>query len=234
MGRLLSTALYTFRYRTSGRPALPAPTPFTSSDYPRNDVSRINSDIYNTVILAPKLGSGPVLLKPHGSLNWYEATQVQKVSAHKRLTLFESNKGGRRECVEAFLAPRGIKTKVGRRYNPLIVPPTYLKDFKRPVFQRLWNNCTDVLSTPKKLVFLGYSLPAADLHAHFIFRCGFHNQLKGRLATKDSRHSPTGPAEVIIINPDQDAARRIESVVGPQIPCQWIPKRIEDWLDSGA
>ena len=184
--------------------------------------------------LAAKLGSGPVLLKPHGSLNWYEATQVQKVSAHKRLTLFESNKGGRRECVEAFLAPRGIKTKVGRRYNPLIVPPTYLKDFKRPVFQRLWNNCTDVLSTPKKLVFLGYSLPAADLHAHFIFRCGFHNQLKGRLATKDSRHSPTGPAEVIIINPDQDAARRIESVVGPQIPCQWIPKRIEDWLDSGA
>lgn len=180
--------------------------------------------------LTKALGSGPVLLKPHGSLNWYEQPLVEPVSADKRVELFSSQADG--ECIEAFLPPRGIKSKVGRRYTPLIVPPTYLKDFNRPIFRRLWNHCTNVLSTPKRLVFLGYSLPAADLHAQFIFRCGFHNQIEGRLKQDGTRHPATGPAKVIIVNPDQDAARRIESVAGPEIPCQWVPKRIEDWLDG--
>jgi len=91
-----------------------------------------------------------------------------------------------------------------------------------------------VLSTPKELIFLGYSLPAADLHAQFIFRCGFHNQIEGRLREDRGRerHIRTGPANVTIVNPDQDAARRIEAVAGPNIPCNWVPKRIQDWLED--
>jgi len=178
--------------------------------------------------LADDLPSGPVLLKPHGSLNWYDATQIQKVAEEKRIELFPHTR--EKERIEAFLHPRAIKSSVGRKYTPLIVPPTYLKDFNRPVFRRLWNRCTDVLSTPQKLVFLGYSLPAADLHAQFIFRCGFHNQLKGRLRKDGGRHAPTGAAEVIVVNPDQEAAKRIEAVAGPEIPFTWIPKRIQDWL----
>jgi hypothetical protein len=69
------------------------------------------------------------------------------------------------------------------------------------------------------------------LHAQFIFRCGFHNQIKGRLKKDGGRHQSTGAAEVIIVNPDQDAAKRIESVAGPDIACAWVPKRIQDWLD---
>jgi hypothetical protein len=105
--------------------------------------------------LSNKLAPGPVLLKPHGSLNWYEATQIQKVAEEKRIEIFPHKSDGER--IEAFLHPREIKSKVGRRYTPLIVPPTYLKDFNRPVFRKLWNRCTEVLSTPRKLVFLGYS-----------------------------------------------------------------------------
>ncbi len=177
--------------------------------------------------LSNKLAPGPVLLKPHGSLNWYEATQIQKVSEEKRIEIFPHKSDSER--IEAFLHPREIKSKVGRRYTPLIVPPTYLKDFNRPVFRKLWNRCTEVLSTPRKLVFLGYSLPAADLHAQYIFRCGFHNQVEGRLKEDGTRHTATGPAKIIIVNPDQDAARRIEAVAGPDIPCTWIPKRIDSW-----
>lgn len=178
--------------------------------------------------LSKDLGSGPVLLKPHGSLNWYEATQIQKVIEEKRVEIFPHRKDAER--IEAFLYPRAIKSKVGNRYTPLIVPPTYLKDFNRPVFRRLWNRCTDILSTPKKIVFLGYSLPAADLHAQYIFRCGFHNQVEGRLRKDGTRYPATGAAEVVIVNPDQEAARRIEAVAGPKIRCAWVPKRIEDWL----
>jgi hypothetical protein len=80
----------------------------------------------------------------------------------------------------------------------------------------------------------GYSLPVADLHAQFIFRCGFHNQLNGRLKKDGGRYAATGAAEVIIVNPDQDAAKRIESVAGPTIPCTWIPKRVQDWAELNA
>jgi len=176
-----------------------------------------------------KLASGPLLLKPHGSLNWYQGTQLERVPDLKRTEIFHDD--DERNCVHAFLRPRGIKSKSGKRYTPLIIPPTYLKDFTPSIFQQLWKNCTDVLSTPRRLVFLGYSLPAADLHAQFIFRCGFHNQIKGRLKKDGGRHQSTGAAEVIIVNPDQDAAKRIESVAGPDIACAWVPKRIQDWLD---
>jgi len=178
--------------------------------------------------LANQLGRGPILIKPHGSLNWYGASEVSKVKADKRILIFPHEK--EEERIEAFLYPRSITSKVGRRYTPLIVPPAYVKDFRRPIFRRLWQRCTDLLSTPQKLYFLGYSLPAADLQVQFILRCGFHNQLEGRLRKGGRRTKPTGPAEVYIVNPDQEAARRIESVAGPRFSCHWINQRVEKWI----
>jgi hypothetical protein len=180
--------------------------------------------------LTEVIGDGPILLKPHGSLNWYESSAVKQVPSEKRTVVFESTGDDVHERVEVFRFPRGIKSKVGNRYSPLLVPPTFLKDFRRPIFRRLWKNCTDALSTPKMIVFLGYSLPMADLHAQFIFRCGFHNQIEGRLKTASARHPATGAADVIIVNPDQSAARRIESVAGPKISCRWVPTTVEGWL----
>lgn len=182
--------------------------------------------------LTETLGDRPVLLKPHGSLNWYKGTQLQHVSEAKRVEIFHDEDESK--CVHAFLPPRGVKSKAGKRYDPLIIPPTYFKDFKDTIFQRLWKNCTEVLSTPRQLVFLGYSLPAADLHAQFIFRCAFYNQLYGRIKDAEERFPATGATEVVIVNPDQDAAKRIESVAGPDIRCNWIPKRIQDWLEESV
>jgi hypothetical protein len=182
--------------------------------------------------LTEVLGDGPILLKPHGSLNWYESSAVEHVPSAKRTVIFESTGEDVHERVDVFRFPRAIKSKVGNRYSPLLVPPTFLKDFRRPIFRRLWKNCTDVLSTPKTLVFLGYSLPMADLHAQFIFRCGFHNQIEGRLGTARARYPATGAADVTIVNPDQSAARRIESVAGPKISCRWVPTTVEGWLKA--
>jgi hypothetical protein len=178
--------------------------------------------------LSRDLGKGPLLLKPHGSLNWYQGTQIDVVAASKRIVIFHHK--DEQKCVHAFVHPRDIESKSGKRYAPLIIPPTYLKDFRPSIFRQLWKNCTDVLSTPKKIVFLGYSLPEADLHAQFIFRCGFYNQVHGRLKADGTRHDGTGPAKVIIVNPDEDAAKRIRLVAGPACDCRWINKKIEDWV----
>jgi hypothetical protein len=178
--------------------------------------------------LTQHLGKGPLLLKPHGSLNWYMGTEIDVVSQSKRIEIFHHK--DEQKCVHAFRHPRDIKSKSGKRYPPLIIPPTYLKDFRPSIFRQLWKNCTDVLSTPKRVVFLGYSLPEADLHAQFIFRCGFYNQIHGRLKADGTRHKPTGPAEVIIVNPAKDASGRIKRVAGPGFSCHHISKKIEDWI----
>ena len=175
-----------------------------------------------------RLAKGPLLFKPHGSLNWYEGTDIDAVAESKRVEIFHHTEKKKR--VYAFVRPRLIKSKAGNRYAPLIIPPTFIKDFKPTIFRQLWKNTTDVLSTPKRLYFLGYSLPASDLHAQFIFRCGFYNQIHGRLSNDGTRHDPTGAAEVIVVNPDREAFERIRAVAGPGIRCEWIQKNIKDWV----
>src|SRR5262249_14772617 len=145
-------------------------------------------------------GFGPRLLKPHGSLNWYEEDDVNPVSAEKFIELHA--KSGEHPAVKAFVLPRHIISKTKRRYTPLIVPPTYIKDFSRPISVKLWKRCTEALSRANNIYVLGYSLPEADLQAHFIFRCGFHNQIEGMIKKGGGRTDPTGPAEVTVVNPD--------------------------------
>lgn len=171
----------------------------------------------------------PILLKPHGSLNWFEEEQGTFLKSDKREPIFGERD---KDAIYAFLRFRAPVSKHGRTYTPLIIPPVYLKTFEKPVFRTLWNNCTAALSTAKKVVFLGYSMPMADLHAQFILRCGFHNQHEGELRKANKRTTATGPAEVIIVNPDQGAANRIAAIAGPTHQCEWISTPVGDWIGT--
>ena len=72
--------------------------------------------------LSENLGGGPVLLKPHGSLNWYEADQIQSVPLKKRVEIFGHKK--EKERIEAFLRPREIKSKSEDAIRPSsFLPP---------------------------------------------------------------------------------------------------------------
>lgn len=172
--------------------------------------------------------NSPILLKPHGSLNWYEADTIGNVKAEKHIRIFGKTEKTK-DCVDAFLLARGIHSKIGHQYMPLIVAPSYLKDFNRPIFKPIWQQCTNAISTASHIYFLGYSLPADDMQAQFILRCGFYNQLNG-MPKKGGRHKPTGGSEVTIVNPDQEAARRIEAVAGNSVHCRWVTKGIEKWI----
>lgn len=178
-----------------------------------------------------KAAHSPVLLKPHGSLNWFEDKPGRHIKEEKRVLVH--SEGG--QDVYAFLdLSRSPTSRRGRIYFPLIVPPIYLKKFDKPVFRALWRNCTSVLSQAKKVVFLGYSMPLADLHAQFILRCGFHNQIEGELGEGGKRQPATGPAKVIIVNPDKGAADRTASIVGNESKCVWISTPVADWLTERA
>ena len=170
----------------------------------------------------------PVLIKPHGSLNWFEDHLGQHIKADRKFLLTGENEK-RVYAFRKFRAPQSSK----REYTPLIVPPVHSKNFDKPVFRHLWRQCTKLLSTADRVVFLGYSMSTIDFHAQFIMRCGFQNQVDGELVKGGRRGAASGPAEVVVVNPDRTAALRTRGVAGPQHRCRWISRPIASltWAD---
>jgi len=113
-----------------------------------------------------------LLLKLHGSLNWRLKLGAQPSSAMEALVHHEDWSGdpprpggAGQEHVERHLAP-------GR----FIVPPLLAKTAvaERPVLGRLWTLAYQALGQAERVIFLGYSLPPADIAAASLFReaCG--------------------------------------------------------------
>ena len=173
--------------------------------------------------------TGPLLIKPHGSLNWYDERQGKNLDKLKRIELYS----GMDEKIFAFTKFREPISARNRRYSPLIIPPVFNKNFTEEIFTPLWQKCVAEISIAKYVVFLGYSLPDADLHARFILRCGFYNQTEG-LPGDRGRDKPTGASSVIIVNPDVAAARRIEGVIAEGGKCDWQPFTVEKWFEERA
>lgn len=169
----------------------------------------------------------PRLIKPHGSLNWYQYKTGRHIKPEKRQRLM-----GRGES-ELF-AFRFYREPISARrtYMPLIVPPVFAKDFSGDVFKHLWQRTVSVVSGASEVRFLGYSLPTADFHARFILRSAFYNQEYGELDSTGRRIKPTGRAVVTIVDPVADGPRRIEEMIGWR--CDWRQSTVEEWVRSGA
>lgn len=167
------------------------------------------------------------LIKPHGSLNWYESHAGRYLKEEKKFKLAGT---GKRE-VFAF-KPYRAPSSTRRSYMPLIVPPVYTKRFRGDMFRQLWQETVSVLSVASEVRFLGYSLAAADFHARFILRCGFHNQEAGVLKSDGSRANPTGRALVTIVDLCSDGSvhRRISDAVGWE--CVFHQKPIAQWVED--
>lgn len=171
---------------------------------------------------------GVRLLKPHGSLNWFEQRTGKHLRSAKKVTLV----GKEKDAIYAFKQFRAPKSKKSppRTYMPLVVQPVLNKEFDGSLFEKLWQNVVSVLSTATEVRFLGYSLAMADFHARFILRCGFHNQIHGELSNNGSRNAATGQAKVTIVDPDEEVGPRIEKMVGWS--CTFHNQTIENWLET--
>ncbi|RVC70832.1 MAG: hypothetical protein EOS81_04580 [Mesorhizobium sp.] len=171
---------------------------------------------------------GPRLIKPHGSLNWYRSDTAGPLAPEKKFSLAGS---GAAE-VFAFRPLREVLSKSGRQYMPLIVPPVYMKQFEGPLFQRLWQETVQVLSTASEVRFLGFSLAEADFHARFVLRCGFYNQEHGALRSDARRDAATGRAKVVVVDRSRAPLARIRATVGWE--CEFHEKEISAWITDGG
>jgi len=166
---------------------------------------------------------GMRLIKPHGSLNWHRNLTGKYLKKDRKFLLF----GKQKTRIYAFLPFRPVKSSK-RDYTPLIIPPTYMKTFKRDLFRRLWQDTVSALSTATEVRFLGYSLPIADFHSKFILRCSFYNQENGELKKDGTRMPSTGKATVTVVDPSEESFNRIKEAVGME--CKWQNSTIEDWI----
>ncbi len=168
----------------------------------------------------------PILLKPHGSLNWYPRSIGRHIQERLRLRLWKGSRSA--PSMYCFLRWRAPKSKQGRRYVPWIIPPTEWKKFDHPMMKHIWKRCVDALSTAEQVYFLGYSLPPADWHSRYIIRFGFHNQIEGLPLEGGGRMAATGRAKVYVVNPDNAAFNRIEAACN--VKARWIDKTVFEWL----
>ena len=170
----------------------------------------------------------PSLLKPHGSLNWFEEEVGRRLKPDRRVCVFKNNS----DSVFAFSKFRAPRLGQEDPVTPLIVPPVYLKNFEKPVFRELWRNCVTLLNQTRKVVFLGYSMPLTDLHARYIMRCGLNNPVNLEPIEAKKQTNARAPADVVIVNPDWGAAQRISAIVGPGHKCSWVSTPVSEWIEK--
>jgi len=86
------------------------------------------------------------LLKLHGSINLYYCPR----------------------CSEVYHFPsRATERPAGLRH--FIIAPTLFKSYSLPVLRRLWFKALESLTAVREIIFIGYSLPEADILSYQLF-----------------------------------------------------------------
>jgi hypothetical protein len=138
-------------------------------------------------------GTGQKLLKPHGSLNWLYCPLCQQID------VFEGEKAvGRifRETDEAKCDQCQV------RYDPIIITPTFLKSYRNGFVTQIWQSTEAALRDAHEIVFIGYSLPEADIMLRTMF--------SRALFVNSKQHGQPGKIIVVDLPPEAEAQPLIQ------------------------
>jgi hypothetical protein len=111
------------------------------------------------------------VLKLHGSTNWAYPRQ-----RGNRLTAFGSYDHIRME-----------------QYIPELIPPTWHKSVDGPL-SHVWERALGEISRATRLVVIGFSMPATDLHFKYLIAAGLRDNISLR--------------EILFVNPDKDTVEQ--------------------------
>lgn len=125
--------------------------------------------------------NAPLLLKPHGSLNWLYCPKC-----YNYYYLLSE-----RMIYDSYLYSECL-IECGRELQRCIIPLTYRKNFQNPILNNIWVNVVRSLSKADIVYFIGYSLPDADMLSKYFF-------IKG-LCRPNRRNC----AKIVIVNPNAE------------------------------
>ena len=135
-------------------------------------------------------GGNPVpikVLKLHGSVNWKFCRSCRRVLLTPWNTKIDLEQG---TFFAIFGGDDGLKAEYrcpvdGCRFETLILPPSFVKDLGNPVVSTIGSEIEQELRITRKVVFVGYSLPDADIHVRALF---------AKSLSRDT--------QIIVVNPD--------------------------------
>lgn len=137
-----------------------------------------------------------LILKPHGSLNWMHCPSCGSLAmkGSSKGQIFRTGLIHTNECCP----------KDGTSMDFIVEPPSYFKRYKNYYLQTVWNKLHTTLSGADKLVFIGYSMPDADVMIKYVLKRACFGKSK----------------EIIVIDPDVSVQERYERLLGPIVHCK--------------
>ncbi len=169
-------------------------------------------------------GDAVVLLKPHGSINWFALLdrELLMISASSNLWVIGDADLTTYLCyAREPLKPfgfEGCSPMVQHALSPVpaIVPPTaskllsvggvprdgFVADGHTRAMKAIWRTIADGLKQAREIVVIGYSLPGADAAAIEVLK---------QFATSGTA---TNPKHIFLVDPDRAVADRYRSILG--------------------
>jgi len=117
-------------------------------------------------------GPFPVkIMKAHGSLNWKYCNccnQVLLTPWDTKINLYNNFFKPDGEAVNGL--NRNHCPIDGSDFETLIIPPSHIKRISHPVISQVLNQALREIRLCKKVIFVGYSFPDADVHFKALFK----------------------------------------------------------------
>jgi hypothetical protein len=143
------------------------------------------------------------LLKLHGSLNWRSCDTCHTLRNLGSFVVWPES-----HCIDC-----------GSEFaRPMLIRPTLLKDFRHRVWQGLWRNAGHVLAGAKTWIFIGYSLPLADV---WMLRLLAQSCRSGSIPVHDRR--------IVVVNLDPNVKDRF-ALLFPRLDFRY--ESFEAWVNG--
>lgn len=116
------------------------------------------------------------IIKVHGSLNWKYCNCCNQVLLTAWDTKIDLKSMGFKGYMHASCEnPETVEFDLtcpldGNRFDTFIVPPSHIKELSHPAINKLLDEAAIEIRKAKKIVFIGYSFPEADVHIKALFR----------------------------------------------------------------
>lgn len=189
---------------------------------------------YSRAIQPEKKG---LLLKIHGSLNWFHCPACSRLSLGISRSLASTYKvtgdlfaAGHdldewytchgKPCDFCAEAAHG---ETQAYVEPLLITPTHLKDYRNPHISRLWYLAEKTLREAERVVFVGYSLPDDDLEVAYLLKRGLAGKDPAQLTAVE--YDPLQHRDLMA----HDVGRRYRSLLGIR-PEGWRTDGFQGWI----
>lgn len=157
-----------------------------------------------------------VLLKPHGSIDWFRKGDIPSGTPKENLISLDEQL-----CAYAhFDLSRDPRL---RATQPVIVPPLTSKEFRFDFLKLTWRQVYRAVSRATALYIIGYSLPKEDQFARFVFRRAIRNNLIR--ASRGEKQS----LDVVVVNPDENVEGTFSKLVGRLQRVHFMQAYFEDY-----